>query len=157
MARLCRLRSPAFPWGEGLPLSTLIRISVVLDTNVLIASAFRPGSDSARIVGAVRDGRLTMLWDVPTRGETEHLFRKIPPISWEAVAGLYLEENRWTGELDAAAWARVSDPEDRKFAALADAGGALLVSLDAHLLRAGLGTHPEVLTPSELVARLNRA
>jgi len=159
VAELCRVRCPAFPRGEGLPLSTpaLTTLSgVVLDTNVLIASAFRPGSDSGRIVGAVRDGRLKLLWDDPTREEAERLFRKIPPLSWEAVAGLYLKANRRAGERDPAAWGKVSDPEDRKFAALAAAEGALLVSLDAHLLRAGLGTRPEVLTPSELVARLDR-
>jgi len=159
--------SPAASF-QSLPISgarVLARTpSVVLDTNVLIAAAFRPGSDSARIVDAVRAGGLTMLWDDPTRGEAERLFRKIPPISWDAVSGLYLEENRrdeggregnrWEGKVASGAWGKVSDPEDRKFAALAAAEGALLVSLDAHLLRAGLGTRPEVLTPSELVARM---
>jgi len=151
------VRCPALPRGQGFPLNTPAQSGppgVVLDTNVLIAAAFRPGSDSGRIVRAVRDGRLKLIWNDPTREEAERLFRNIPPISWDAVAGLYLEENRRAGELDSAAWGKVSDPEDRKFAALAAPEGALLVSLDAHLLRAGLGTRPEVLTPSELVARL---
>ncbi len=128
---------------------------VVLDTNVLIASAFRPGSGSGRVVRAVREGLLPLRWDPATRDETERLFRRIPPIDWGQIAALYREEGRVEVPPSApGAFDGVPDPEDRKFAALARAAGAVLVSMDAHLLRAGLGTDPEVVTPGELVARL---
>ena len=42
---------------------------VVLDTNVFVAAGFNPGSHSARLVEAVRDRRLRMIWDEATREE----------------------------------------------------------------------------------------
>ena len=35
----------------------------MLDTNVFVAAGFNPGSHSAWLVEAVRDGRLRMIWD----------------------------------------------------------------------------------------------
>src|SRR5690242_20609336 len=49
--------------------------SVVLDTNVFVAAGFNPGSHSARLVEAVRDGRLRMIWDDTTRAEIEQVMR----------------------------------------------------------------------------------
>jgi uncharacterized protein len=123
--------------------------AVVLDTNVLIASAFRKSSSSARLVRAVREGKLRMLWDKETKGEIEALFRRIPPISWESVEALFTEDSFVEGTFDPDRFTSVPDPDDRKFAALAAGTGAVLVTMDAHLLEAGLGSEPEVLTPGE--------
>ena len=41
--------------------------AVVLDTNVLVAAGFNPRSASARIVNAVKQGKLHMLWNEATR------------------------------------------------------------------------------------------
>lgn len=120
---------------------------VVLDTNVLIAAAFRPGSRSAALVREVREGRVELVWDEPTRRESETLFRRIPPISWGDVSDLFREADRFTGSVDGSGFPSVPDPDDRKFAALAAAAGATLVSLDAHLLEAGLGDRPRVVRP----------
>jgi predicted nucleic acid-binding protein len=121
--------------------------AVVLDTNVLIASAFRKSSSSARLVQAVREGKLRMLWDEGTKGEIEALFRRIPPISWASVEALFTAEGFVEGAFDPDRFTSVPDPDDRKFAALAAGTGAVLVTMDAHLLEAGLGLEPEVLTP----------
>src|SRR5437870_8190852 len=49
---------------------------VVLDTNVFVAAGFNPGSHSARLVEAVRDGRLSIVWDDATHTEIEHVMRR---------------------------------------------------------------------------------
>ena len=128
--------------------------AVVLDTNVFIAAAFKPRSDSGRVVDAVRSGTLRLVWNEATRRETEALLRKIPPISWEAVAGLFEDGNRWSSDVDANALSSVTDPEDRKFAALAASTQATLLSLDQHLLGAALDDVCFVLTPGEFLDRL---
>jgi predicted nucleic acid-binding protein len=51
---------------------------VVIDANVFVAAGFNASSASARIVGAVREGRLRLLWNTPTRNETETILRRIP-------------------------------------------------------------------------------
>jgi predicted nucleic acid-binding protein len=120
--------------------------AVVLDTNVFVAAGFNPGSASARILGAVQDGRLRMLWDDATRAEIEFILRRIPPLRRFAVSDLFHAEDRFAGPTDPAAFADIPDPDDRKFAALAHAAGVPLVTSDAHLL------HPDhadldVITP----------
>ena len=134
--------------AERLPTPT-----VVLDTNVFVAAAFKPMSDSGQLVQAVRQGKFHLVWNEPTRRETEALLRKIPPISWDAVAALFEEENRWLGNVDPTAFTSVEDPEDRKFAALASSAGATLLSLDHHLLDAGLGDRCTIQTPSQFLDR----
>lgn len=128
--------------------------SLVLDTNVLIAAAFRPNSRSGALVREVRQGRFRLVWDEPTRRESETLFGRIPPISWKDVADLFREEARFTGPVDAAGFESVPDAEDRKFAALAAASGATLVSLDAHLLDADLGARPRVVRPDVILGEM---
>ena len=99
---------------------------VVLDTNVWVAAAFRPASASARLVAAVRAGRLRLVWDDPTRAETEFVLRSIPRLSWDEVAPLFREIDRFVGRTDLDRFSGIPDPADRKFAALAAAARAVL-------------------------------
>ncbi len=126
---------------------------VVLDTNVFVAAGFNPRSHSARLVQAVRDGRLRMIWDDATRKETEHVMRRIPPLSWTRVAGLFRAEDRFGGPTHPEAYGFVPDPADRKFAALAEAVEAPLVTSDAGLLNARGRMAVRVLKPSEFACR----
>lgn len=122
---------------------------VVLDTNVFVAAGFNPRSESARILAAVRDGRLRMAWSEATRRETERIVGQIPPIRSMSLDGFLREADRVAVRADASAYADIRDAEDRKLAALADAAGAVLVTADDHLL-AGRDAAPyRVVTPGE--------
>lgn len=122
---------------------------VVLDTNVFVAAGFNARSDSARILAAVGEGRLRMAWSEATRRETERIVGQIPPLRSTRLDEFFREAERVDVPADASAFAEVPDPEDRKFAALAHAAGAVLVTGDDHLL-AGRATAPyRVLTPGE--------
>ena len=120
---------------------------VVLDTNVFVGSGFNRRSASAAIVGAVRDGRLRMLWTTATRRETVFILKKIPPLRRFPLEELFREENEYEGEADPAAFDLIPDPDDRKFAALASSAGAVLISSDEHLLAAGRRGEITVLPP----------
>lgn len=54
---------------------------IVLDANVFVAAGFSPRSSSARILGAVEQGRLEQTWDPGTRGEVQAVLRQIPPLT----------------------------------------------------------------------------
>jgi predicted nucleic acid-binding protein len=109
-------------------------VRVVIDTNVFVASGFNPGSASARILKEVDAGRLALVWDEATRAETRAVLERIPRIRWEDAAHLFREEARHAGETDPDAFGYVEDPADRKFAALAAAADAVLITSDDHLL-----------------------
>lgn len=146
--------------GEGGEAPT----GVVVDTSVFVAAGFKPRSDSGRLVESLRAGRLRLVWDVPTRKETEHVLRKIPPVSWRAVSDLFEEPGRFEGATSPDDFTRVPDEEDRKFAALAAAAGTPLVTLDRPLLAASRAGSPTkgpsflALRPGELLqSRMPRA
>jgi predicted nucleic acid-binding protein len=126
---------------------------VVLDTNVFVAAGFNPGSHSAQLLEAVRNGHLRMLWDDATHAEIEHVMRQIPRLSWTRIADLFRPENRFGAVTHPEAFGFVPDPADRKFAALAEAAAAPLVTSDAGLLNAGSQMAVPVLKPSEFVRR----
>jgi predicted nucleic acid-binding protein len=107
---------------------------VVLDTNVFVGAGFNPGSASARIVEAVRRGRLPLVWDDATRREIERVLGRIPPLRRLTCDDLFRAEARFGGAVESAPFDGIADPDDRKFAALAHAAGAVLVTSDAHLL-----------------------
>jgi predicted nucleic acid-binding protein len=109
-------------------------MNIVLDTNVLVAAGFNPRSDAARVVQAVREGRLTLVWNDATRDETRRILDKIPPLDWQRFADLYDAACRYDGRTEPDRFERLDGPLDRQFAALADAAGALLVSNDDDLL-----------------------
>jgi predicted nucleic acid-binding protein len=122
---------------------------VVLDTNVVVAGGLRPCSASARLLEQVRDGELRMCWNDATRGEIERLVRRIPPLSSADVELLFREEDRCDAETHPERFAMVVDPEDRKFAALAEVCGAVLVTSDHHLLDVRDQLPIRVATPGE--------
>jgi uncharacterized protein len=126
---------------------------IVVDTNVFVAAGFNPGSEAARLLDAVAQGRLVLVWNQATRRETEAIVRKIPPLPWERFAPLFAAEAEHEGPVAPADedFAAVADPDDRKFAALAAAAGATLVTNDSHLLahRETLGVR--IRTPSEFM------
>jgi predicted nucleic acid-binding protein len=109
-------------------------LAVILDTNILVASGFKPKSDSARIVEQVRCGLLQMLWTEQTRDEAEIIISKIPPLSWEKVSKLFRLENYYGGALFPERFPQIPDKADIKFAALSDATGAPLITMDKAFL-----------------------
>lgn len=131
--------------------------AVVLDTNLFVAAGFNPRSASAKIVDAVKRGELRMVWNDATRREIEHIMQKIPPLRAHAVAQLFRPEDRFTAETDPERFAYVPDPDDRKFAALAHAAGAVLITNDEHLLGYQDRMDLTVLTPGEFWKRQQRA
>lgn len=129
--------------------------TVVVDTNVFVAAGFNRASASAKIVAAVRAGDLRMAWSDATRREAERILRKIPPLSADEFLDLFRAGDRVDGVLDTSGFENVPDSEDRKFAALAVATGAILVSNDDHLLRAS-GGGLTVVSPAGFAAALRR-
>jgi predicted nucleic acid-binding protein len=107
---------------------------VVVDTNVFVAAGFNRRSASAKILDAVRRGEVRMVWNDATRREIERIMRKIPPLRRHDVAELFRPEDRFTGPTHPERFPEIPDPDDRKFAALADAAGAIVISNDEHLL-----------------------
>lgn len=106
----------------------------VIDTNVFIAAGFNPGSASASILDLIRSGHLIAVWNEATRRETRALLERIPRLDWNHAVPLFQDEGRYDLETDTGLVDFVTDPEDRKFAALSLASGAPIVSSDDHLL-----------------------
>src|SRR6516162_4637416 len=107
---------------------------VVIDTNVFVAAGFNPRSAAARILAAIREGRFQLIWNEPTRRETELILRQIPHLDWEGVANLFRSKTEFLGPVDPESFVFVPDPENRKFAALSVAAQTPLVTNDNHLL-----------------------
>jgi predicted nucleic acid-binding protein len=120
---------------------------VILDTNVFVAAGFNPRSASAKIVDAVKQGQVQMVWNDATRGEIERIMQQIPPLRAHAVSDLFRPEDHHTAATHPERFAFIPDPDDRKFAALAHAAGAALISNDDHLLHHGGHMDLTVLTP----------
>jgi uncharacterized protein len=127
---------------------------VVVDTNVFVAAGFNPRSASGRILEAIREGRFRLIWNEPTRRETELILRRIPRLDWQTVACLFPPEGEFAGPVDPAAFAVIADPDDRKFAALSAAADVPLVTSDKLVLaqRGRIGI--EIVTPRDFLARL---
>lgn len=128
-------------------------LRLVLDTNVFVAAGFNPHSHSARILEWVRQGAWTMVWNRQTRRETEAVLAQIPPLAHRQAETPFHPEDEFTAETHPERMGFIEDPEDRKFAALAAAAGAILVTNDDHLLSQRDAITAEVLTPGEVMAR----
>jgi predicted nucleic acid-binding protein len=127
--------------------------AVVLDTNIFVGAGFNSRSSSARLVDAVRDGRLRMIWNDATRDEAEHILRRIPPLERDRFASLFREADRFRGETKPDQFRFVTDPADRKFAALAEAASVPLVTQDTVLLQDLARAGVPAVTAGEFVRR----
>jgi uncharacterized protein len=126
---------------------------IVIDTNVFVAAGFNPRSAAARVLAAVREGRYQLIWNEPTRRETEMILRQIPHLDWKRVADLFQPEAEFLGSVDPDSFVFIPDPEDRKFAALSVAAQTPLVTNDNHLLSHKDSIGIDVLTPRAFLAR----
>ena len=98
-----------------------------------------------------RSGTLRLVWDEPTRRETEHVVGKIPPLVGTDLSGLFRPDGQFDGPTHPVLFGHGPDPDDRKFAALAAAAGAVLLTNDRHLLDGRPHPGLVVLTPGEFV------
>jgi predicted nucleic acid-binding protein len=126
---------------------------IVLDTNVFVAAGFNRRSASARIVAAVRDRRVRLIWNEPTRRETEMILRRIPRLDWHSVADLFRPEGEFRGPVDSDKFGVINDPDDRKFAALSAAADRPLITSDNDVLLHRNTIGIEVLTPRDFLRR----
>jgi uncharacterized protein len=128
-------------------------MQVIRDTNTFVAAGFNPGSTSGKILEAIRDGKIELVWNQATRGETRRVLDQIPMLSWERFEELFRTENEYTDPIDLAAYHFVEDPDERKFAALADATATTIVTNDQHLLVHKTRLKCPVLTPAQFWER----
>jgi predicted nucleic acid-binding protein len=126
---------------------------VVLDTNVFVAAGFRAGSASAQLVDAVRQGAMVLVWNEATRREARAVLRRIPRLSWADFEPLFGEAGYFGGETHVEDHLEVPDASDRKFAALAQAADAVLVSSDQDLLDGRASSAVTIVTPGEALDR----
>jgi predicted nucleic acid-binding protein len=94
-----------------------------------------------------------MIWNSQTRGETQRIIEQIPPLSWNSFAELFRTDDCHHGPTAPGKFAFIPDPDDRKFAALAAATGAILLTNDDHLLSNRDRARLEILTPREYCER----
>jgi predicted nucleic acid-binding protein len=125
---------------------------VVLDTNVLIAAGFNSDSSSASIIRGVRQGRLRAVWSQAIRSEYKRTIERIRVLNWPSFEELLTPEACFeSGNLHEEGLEAIVDPEDRKFAALARATGAVLVTADDHLLSVRNQIDIDIRKPSEIM------
>jgi len=126
---------------------------VVIDTNVFVAAGFNARSASERILAAIGERRLQLVWNKPTRRETELVLRRIPLLDWDKFAYLFRPEGEFTGCVYPHDFGFIEDPDDRKFAALSTAAKVPLVTNDHHLLAHRNLICFDVLTPRAFLTR----
>jgi predicted nucleic acid-binding protein len=135
----------------------MLASAVVLDTNVVVAAGFNPRSASAKIVEAVKQGQLRMVWNEATRREIERIMQHIPSLRAHDLSELFRPGDRHMAPTHPQRFAHILDPDDRTFAALAHATDATLISNDDHLLRHREPMEVTVLTPHEFWNRSRRS
>jgi len=130
------------------------RVTVLLDTNVLVAAYWAPDSASARVIGACIDGSVRAIYTPQVKREAVRMLKQIK------VSDAYMTwlEPYWSGAVEVEAVrvddVPIDDPDDRKFLEAAAGGQAdFIVTNDDHLLSVGYLGRTEVLTPGSL-ARL---
>lgn len=137
-------------------------IKIVLDTNVLVSATIVANGPSARILDAVRHGKLALITssallaefaDVITR---PHIVRKYPLVAQQADA--VLDGLRALATLTPASVQMPTaspDPDDNVVLACAEHGQAdYIVSGDPHLFELGRYRDIPILRPQEFVAQV---
>jgi predicted nucleic acid-binding protein len=125
--------------------------AVVLDTNVIVAAGFHPSGHAARVISAGRNGALRTIWSEATRRETRAILGRIPPLDWKSFEDLFRSKDAYDRPVDLSLVSAVPDPEDRKFAGLARASGAVLITADDELLASSARIGILALAPHEFL------
>lgn len=126
---------------------------VILDSNIFIAAAFNKKSSSSKIVEIIKRGHLILVWDEKTKAETKKLITQIPVIEWGQFAQLFTEDTFHDTKVDKSEFkSSISDPDDRKFAALAKSSSAPIVSNDSDLLDTQKHTGIKVYKPRDFLS-----
>lgn len=128
-------------------------MKIVLDTNIFVAAGFNPHSSSAAIIQALKTGMHTLVWNAQTKRETKKILDQIPPLAWSRFNHLFAPDDEFTEPTQPERYTQVSDFDDRKFAALAAAADAVLVTNDDHLLSVREQIGVTVLTPTEFASQ----
>jgi uncharacterized protein len=133
-------------------------LRVVLDTNVLIAAAYNPGSASARIVNLCRSGRLSMVVSPDVEREYELMLDRAlhGKADREAIdAAIDRAEVHFPDETPRVVTA---DPADDMLLAAAVEGEAdALVTNDAEVLKVHPYRGVQVLRPADFVRQFRDA
>lgn len=129
----------------------------VVDTNVWVSAFITPGGTAAKLLEAVRHGRLALAYSREIEAEySDVLARPKFDITPELVAE-FLDrlhaEGRWVDLVPPLAIA-LPDPDDASFLALARHMGCPLITGNTRHFPAAAGV--EVLTPGAWVARVMR-
>jgi predicted nucleic acid-binding protein len=95
-----------------------------------------------------------MVWDDATGREIERIVSRIPPLSEMEIADLFRAEDWYDGKTHPDQFQHISDPDDRKFAALAEAAGAVLITSGDHLLSVRGQIATAIQTPGEFWRQL---
>lgn len=123
---------------------------VVLDTNVLVAAAYNPGSASRQVVEACLEGRLIPVVSSALRREYEFILaRAIRSRSYLESIHRVIDSAE---VVEPGQTPRVvpDDPDDDKLVAAARAARAILVTNDAHLLALAGHEGLEVMRPGNV-------
>lgn len=127
-------------------------VTVVLDTNVLIAAYWAPESASARVIRACMAGAVRGVYTSQVRREADRMLTQIR-VSEDYVRWL---DEFWNSSAEVEPIAvddvPIDDPDDRKFLEAAAGGDAdFIVTNDDHLLSIGYLGRAEILTPGSFV------
>ena len=130
---------------------------VVLDTNVFVAAGFNPRSHSARLLDAVRLGRLRMVWGQFHPGGSGTCIAADSATVLDQRRSAVSAEDKFEGTTQPQKFSFVPDPADRKLAAKADAARVPLVTSDGGLQMAAAQMKIPVLKPGEFQRRCELA
>jgi putative PIN family toxin of toxin-antitoxin system len=123
---------------------------VVLDTNVLVAAAYNPGSASRRVIEACLSGELTPVLSPALRREYDFILARAAPGRPYLERLQALLESAEVVVPDQEPRVVPDDPDDDKLVAAALAAGAALITNDAHLLAVAGHGGLRVLRPADL-------
>lgn len=128
---------------------------IVVDTNILVASAYAPESASRRIVQKCLDGTLKAVLSAALKKEYDRILpRAIHTKSFQEELKTFLDVAEIV-ETPKIARVVPDDPEDDKLIAIAVASGAdAIISNDQHLLTLDPYDGIRILQPSAFVKQL---
>lgn len=125
-------------------------MKIILDTNLFVAAMFNKKCASAKIIQAVQDGHIQLIWSNPIKNETCMMVQRIAKAAGRSFdVNLLFKDSSKVTQLPSIS--RVSrDPDDDKFLACALAGNAeIIVSNDDDLLTLKSFQNIPIQKPSE--------